>query len=132
MMSATARAIARWPGRGSNSSIARASGPSSSKTPSTPATNGIAPGGGTASRARPPGHRVHLVDAHLVAPAGKGRLEENPDEREGEIGGEHAGAEGQDVRVVVLAREAGGVAAPDRCRAHAGNLVRSHRHADPG
>ena len=59
-------------------------------------------------------------------------LRNDPDDVEGALGRRDAGAEREDVGVVVLAREAGGLEVHHRRGADAGDLVGGERHADAG
>ena len=62
--------------------------------------------------------------ARVALVAGERRRDEPVDEGRGLVEGVLAGADGDDVRVVVLARELGGRDAPDERRADAAHLVR--------
>ena len=64
-----------------------------------------------------------FVEAALVAAASKGCVEESLDHFEGRGGGDDAGAEGQDVGVVVFAGEARGHCVMGEGGANAGHFV---------
>src|SRR3954468_8931748 len=73
-----------------------------------------------------------LVHAALVAPAGKGRVQELLDDGPSLGVIQKARADGEDVGVVMLARESSFFLIRNVGRADAGNFVRGDRHADAG
>ena len=80
------------------------------------------------------GQRIESVgerDALLVPPAEVRRRPERLQCFLGHARSDHARAQRDHVRVVVLARELRGVAVVDECAAHAVDLVRRDRDADP-
>src|SRR5690242_7222416 len=78
------------------------------------------------------GQCVDLLDAAFVAASLEPRGEERPDDLGGLVPGREAGADGEDVGVVVLAGELGGLHRFDVRGADPLVLVGDDRHADPG
>ena len=73
-----------------------------------------------------------FVEAALVAAAGVGSGQEGLDHFEGGGGSDDAGAEGEDVGVVVFAGEAGGDYVVSQSGADAADFVRCDGDADTG
>jgi hypothetical protein len=73
-----------------------------------------------------------LVEASLVAAAGVRGGQEGLDHFEGNGGGDDAGAEGEDVGVVVFAGEAGGGYVMGQCGSNARDFVGGDGDANAG
>src|SRR5438477_4857658 len=84
------------------------------------------------ARNRSTARRLDLSDPVQMAAAGKVRSEPDPDDFQGEIDRNGALADGEQVRIVVLARPARGVEAPTQRAANAFDFVGHDRFAVAG
>ena len=134
MTSATARAIARWPGRGSNSGNRRAPAGRRRRTPGRRWRRSGSRRCRAARFSRPAGwpSASILSTRRWWRPPANGVSRKMRTRATATSAGEHAGAEREDVGVVVLAREAGRLRVPRGRGPDARDLVGGHRHADAG